>query len=124
MRGISSGLAGGSSLALAWKALSVLDRPPADPLAICEALSTTKSGGLDWFSFCAGLVCGVIILAFVELAVTLRWLLVSLIHAPAGARETAAAPQKGAPAVPVVVVDAPTGLGAARANRGPVRRGA
>jgi hypothetical protein len=40
---------------------------------------TGKGQTFEWFSFAAGLVCGVVIFAFVELVVTLRWLLVSLI---------------------------------------------
>jgi len=39
---------------------------------------TGKGQTFEWFSFAAGLVCGVVIFAFVELVVTLRWLLVSL----------------------------------------------
>ena len=95
MRSISSGLAGGSSLALAWKALSVLDRSPPDPVAICEALRPATSG-FCWFSFCLGLICGVLVFAFVELVVTLRWLLVSLSER-GGSGWTEARPARGRP---------------------------
>ena len=83
MRSISSGVAGGSSLALAWKALSVLDRPAAiDPLlyeAVCP-----RPGFLDWFSFSAGICCGILLFAFVELVVTCRWLLVAWVETARG----------------------------------------
>jgi hypothetical protein len=78
MRGISSGVAGGSSLALAWKALSVLDRPSPvlDPALVCEALGA-RTSFLDWFSFAAGIIVGVLLFAFVEAVVTLRWVVIS-----------------------------------------------
>ena len=78
MRAISSGLAGGSSLALAWKALQVLDRPAAiaDPHLVCEAFCP-KPVLLDWFSFTLGLLVGVATFAIVEFVVTLRWVLVA-----------------------------------------------
>ena len=78
MRGISSGVAGGSSLALAWKALSVLDRPSPvlDPALVCEALGA-RTSFLDWFSFAAGIIVGVLLFAFVAAVVTLRWVVIS-----------------------------------------------
>ena len=77
MRAISSGLAGGSSLALAWKALSVLDRPAiGDAAALCESLAP-KTALLDWFSFSLGLITGIFLFAFVEAIVTLRWVVIS-----------------------------------------------
>ena len=46
---ISSGVAGGSSLAIAWKALSALERPLPlfDPAAVCQALSNPGLVGGD-----------------------------------------------------------------------------
>ena len=78
MRGVTSGLAGGSSLALAWKALQVLDRPTAiaEPHLLCENFCQ-KAALLDWFSFSVGLVFGIAVFAFVELVVTVRWVLVA-----------------------------------------------
>ena len=35
-----------------------------------------RAGFLDWFSFAAGLVVGILLFAFVEAVVTLRWILV------------------------------------------------
>jgi hypothetical protein len=58
----------GSSLALAWKALSVLDRPAAIEPALLEALCP-KVVFLDWFRFTAGIICGVLLFALVELVV-------------------------------------------------------
>ena len=88
MRPISSGIAGGSSLALAWKALSVLDRPnPAiDPALLCEAFCT-KLPFLDWFSFSAGRVVGILLFAFVEAVVTLRWVILAFFQANPHSRE-------------------------------------
>ena len=62
MRSISSGVAGGSSLALAWKALSLIDRP-ADPIALCKALSRATWTGSQFFLGVTG-----VLFAFVELS--------------------------------------------------------
>ena len=96
MRGISSGVAGGSTLALAWKALSVIDRPPpGDPCSLCQALIGAPPL-LDWFSFLLGLIAGVLIFAFIELVVTLRWLLVSLVRTQEAPAE-ASTPRRAKP---------------------------
>ena len=77
MRSISSGVAGGSSLAIALKALTFLDRP--DPVAVVEALSSASTRPtIDWFSFALGLFAGVLLFGFVEVVISLRWLLLSL----------------------------------------------
>ena len=81
MRAISSGLAGGSSLALGWKALQLLDRPSFDPSAVaalCSAASSSSS--LDWFSFSLGIAFGVLLFAFVEFVVTCRWLVRTVVE--------------------------------------------
>jgi hypothetical protein len=57
-------------------ALSVLDQPaPVLEPAVIEAFCG-RAGFLDWFSFAAGLVVGILLFAFVEAVVTLRWILV------------------------------------------------
>ena len=95
MRSISSGLAGGSSLALAWKALSVLDRPAiGDAAALCESLAP-KAGLLDWFSFSLGLITGIFLFAFVEAVVTLRWVLVSFCERSTSGSFAEASPRRG-----------------------------
>ena len=70
MRPISAGVASGSSLAVAWKALNWLDRP-VDPWTFCNSFQAPAS--FDWFAFAIGLVCGAILCAFIELLLTLRW---------------------------------------------------
>ena len=72
MRPLTTGVASGSSLAVVWKALQILDRP--DPLAACSALHSFEpsSNSIDWFSFTLGLITGILIYCFLEFVLTLR----------------------------------------------------
>ena len=73
MRPISAGVASGSSLAVALKALSWLDRQPVDPWSICQNLQ--PSSQFDWFAFVVGLICGALLCSLIELLLTIRWAL-------------------------------------------------
>ena len=72
MRSISSGVAGDQvwpwlgKLCRCWT--GQLDRPAAIEPALLEALCP-KVVFLDWFRFTAGIICGVLLFAFVELVV-------------------------------------------------------
>ena len=73
MRPISAGVASGSSLAVALKALTWLDRQPVDPWTICQNIQPTAS--FDWFAFVLGLICGALLCSLIELLLTIRWAL-------------------------------------------------
>ena len=72
MRPISSGVASGSSLAIALKLLGFLDRQ--DPLSSCAALGLdlAKHSNFDWLAFTFGLICGVILYALLDLIIACR----------------------------------------------------
>ena len=80
MRPISSSVASGGSLALAFKALSWWDR--ADPWvhchSLCSAAFDTKS--FDWLAFALGLVAGAILCALLELLFAVRACVVAVLH--------------------------------------------
>ena len=71
MRAVTSGLSTGGGLALAYKVLSLVDRPPASAADLCDSFA--PQGSFNWFSFCLGIACGVLLYSFVELCVTLKW---------------------------------------------------
>ncbi len=72
MRAVTSGLSTGGGLALAYKVLSLVDKPPASPTDLCDLVGH-QHGSFSWSSFCLGIACGIVIYAFVELCVTLKW---------------------------------------------------
>ena len=98
MRGISSGVAGGSSLALAWKALTALERPATvlDPAIVCEAFAA-RAHYFDWFSFAAGLITGILLFAFIEAVVTVRWLIISFAQQQGAGNNNSAQPRSARP---------------------------
>lgn len=71
MRPVPPSIATGSSLAIALKALSWLDRPASDPIALCSALGLA-SQTFDWFAFTVGLLVGITVVVTVEFLLTLR----------------------------------------------------
>ena len=71
---ISTGVAGGSSLAIALKTLNWLDRN-SDPYSYCSALGAQIHTRFDWFAFAVGIVLGAALLAFLELVISLRFAL-------------------------------------------------
>ncbi len=73
MRPISAGVASGSSLAVALKALNWLDRQPVDPWTLCQNLQSPVQ--FDWFAFSLGLICGALLCSLIELLLTIRWAL-------------------------------------------------
>lgn len=76
MRPISSGVASGSSLAVALKLLGWLDNHQ-DPIAACTNLGLQFQRGFDWATFTLGLVCGILLYAFLELLITIRCAIVA-----------------------------------------------
>lgn len=74
MRPISTGVASGSSLAVALKALNWLDTPR-DPIQFCNTLGLAVSNNFDWFAFSLGLIVGALLFAVLEFLITLRWLI-------------------------------------------------
>ncbi len=72
MRAVTSGLSTGGGLALAYKVLSLVDKPPATAGDLCDLVGQ-QSTSFNWSSFCLGVFVGVLLYAFVELCVTLKW---------------------------------------------------
>ena len=80
MRPISSGLASGGSLALAFKALNWWDR--ADPWVHCHSLCSAafETRSFDWLAFTLGLVAGALLCALLELLFAVRACVVAVLH--------------------------------------------